>query len=688
VYFTGALAEDYQGVYFVELEDHMPAMLGYLRDPANNNARIAFKPGSDTKTGSYMKLPQHGFISVAPSQMVTQNTAVTKVQVYSSDSFTFTNMKIGLFRLPTLGIAMLPVDSVEADSNRAKFKFTYYDSKDVNHTLPFNFQDNESIYLTGELASCYPDSPYYVKMKPSDNTTFFLKTATDELVQYNTGCQTQTGAFYQKLIFIGSSDADNIEAGNCGGICSATPGTVTFYLDSPLEAQVGDVIGIMPEGHSRLPFITDTFRDDRNELLKWESGNKTDIENTHGAIRLKIYGQAPDIIAFGETDPTGYLDVSTANQRSPRCYSFVKSSTQWDFEGTGGVDTEWLYASYDPSYNPVGIAAYNLGELHWQNMGSTYENFWLCEARFQKDVIDRHPSYVVLQYGRHDVTTETYLKVPASIGRLVKRCKAHGITPIVLPYPPSALGETGKPFSGSIDVKRLRKVNIMNEGIEDVVAPDPAARWIDIRDALGESIWSSEKIPVTLDPVWFGYIPEPDLEYDIPPGYYWEADTNICGPDSSWLSKYGYTVMGNAIGEHDGDSDGVPTIIDNCPNTANYDQNDNDGDGIGDACDNCGNVANLLQVDADNDTIGDVCDPEPGCGGCGQVVCESNADTDFDGMPDVIDNCLNTYNPHQLDADNDTVGDCCDSEPGCCDSTSVTCDNYFVPACEAICSQP
>ena len=37
----------------------------------------------------------------------------------------------------------------------------------------------------------------------------------------------------------------------------------------------------------------------------------------------------------------------------------------------------------------------------------------------------------------------------------------------------------------------------------------------------------------------------------------------------------------------DNDGDGVPRIIDNCPNTPNPDQSDKDGDGIGDVCDSC-----------------------------------------------------------------------------------------------------
>ena len=42
----------------------------------------------------------------------------------------------------------------------------------------------------------------------------------------------------------------------------------------------------------------------------------------------------------------------------------------------------------------------------------------------------------------------------------------------------------------------------------------------------------------------------------------------------------------------DGDGDGVPDSIDNCPTVSNSNQADADGDGVGDACDNCVNEAN------------------------------------------------------------------------------------------------
>ena len=69
------------------------------------------------------------------------------------------------------------------------------------------------------------------------------------------------------------------------------------------------------------------------------------------------------------------------------------------------------------------------------------------------------------------------------------------------------------------------------------------------------------------------------------------------------------------------DNDGINDEIDNCPSSANPDQNDTDSDGIGDACDNCPSIRNPDQLDTDRDSIGDTCDHcpadnNPDCGRC------------------------------------------------------------------------
>lgn len=75
----------------------------------------------------------------------------------------------------------------------------------------------------------------------------------------------------------------------------------------------------------------------------------------------------------------------------------------------------------------------------------------------------------------------------------------------------------------------------------------------------------------------------------------------------------------------DGDGDGIPDSIDNCPADPNPDQADGDGDGEGDACDD---------------------------------------DRDGDGVADVDDNCPDEPNPDQADSDGDGIGDACDSPQG------------------------
>jgi hypothetical protein len=151
-------------------------------------------------------------------------------------------------------------------------------------------------------------------------------------------------------------------------------------------------------------------------------------------------------------------------------------------------------------------------------------------------------------------------------------------------------------------------------------------------------------------------------------------------------------------------------------------QEDSDGDGVGDACDNCVLVPNPAQRDDDNDGIGNACDPDvnengvadandvqlirqyvgqtsdfppaydldsdgritsndvqiatnwigkplgqtalgpcTGDGACFPAACAtSTSDQDGDGMGDVCDDCLTSYDPSQLDADGDGFGNACD----------------------------
>jgi hypothetical protein len=111
---------------------------------------------------------------------------------------------------------------------------------------------------------------------------------------------------------------------------------------------------------------------------------------------------------------------------------------------------------------------------------------------------------------------------------------------------------------------------------------------------------------------------------------------------------------------------------------------DSDSDGVPDETDNCPGTCNSNQLDADGDGVGDVCDYTPGCGGCGEAACEESCDADNDGISILIDNCPNTCNIQQLDADGDTIGDVCDEIPGCGGCGQPVCEQSCDEPCESV----
>jgi MYXO-CTERM domain-containing protein len=143
------------------------------------------------------------------------------------------------------------------------------------------------------------------------------------------------------------------------------------------------------------------------------------------------------------------------------------------------------------------------------------------------------------------------------------------------------------------------------------------------------------------------------------------SDTN---PFSDYCGKWSPTgnarfvqnLWVSATPSSDGDDDGHPDTLDNCPTIYNPDQADTDADGSGDLCDsvdtdmdghadtadNCPYAHNPDQADLDADTTGDLCD----------------LDDDGDAFPDELDNCPIFHNSGQEDFDRDGYGDLCDAD--------------------------
>jgi hypothetical protein len=155
-------------------------------------------------------------------------------------------------------------------------------------------------------------------------------------------------------------------------------------------------------------------------------------------------------------------------------------------------------------------------------------------------------------------------------------------------------------------------------------------------------------------------------------------DCLVCHTEDIDYDSDGFTdgkerSIGTDPTDDDTDDDTILDGADNCPLTANVDQEDSDGDGSGNICDECSLDPNKL---------------ESGDCGCGF----EDTDSDGDGTADCIDEC--PYDPDKIeygicgcgfediDSDTDGVFDCNDSCPsedasgfdanqdGCIDTTS------------------
>jgi probable HAF family extracellular repeat protein len=94
------------------------------------------------------------------------------------------------------------------------------------------------------------------------------------------------------------------------------------------------------------------------------------------------------------------------------------------------------------------------------------------------------------------------------------------------------------------------------------------------------------------------------------------------------------------LAEVDGDGDGVPDALDNCPADVNPAQGNADSDLFGNACDNCTLVGNDDQRDTNGDGYGNFCDPDLDDNGfinlddfllLRAVLFTDDPDADFDG---------------------------------------------------------
>ena len=116
----------------------------------------------------------------------------------------------------------------------------------------------------------------------------------------------------------------------------------------------------------------------------------------------------------------------------------------------------------------------------------------------------------------------------------------------------------------------------------------------------------------------------------------------IIGKPDSYINVW---IEGKLI---DSDGDGVPDATDNCPNTANPNQQDTDGDGIGDACEKWGTL-----ISGNQDLTAEI------------------LQSSYPSLLNISFDCNTNYNNSLLSSDAQTIFNDCSTGGSVCDSRSL-----------------
>jgi lysophospholipase L1-like esterase len=189
----------------------------------------------------------------------------------------------------------------------------------------------------------------------------------------------------------------------------------------------------------------------------WGTGSTT-VENF--VLPIEVWGTAPDVVHIGDSITAG----GWAGYNNLGCF--------WGVDWAGGIFA-------DCAYDPTVTAAYYLARHFgwgWQNKGVFGDTCEGVTNRFQKDVIDEHPRYVIISVGANDAI---YGEIDPEISlgyyaTMLDLCEANDIIPIV-----TAIFQTE--FN---DPAIEARIDALRESIRQLVATYPTAQYIDSRSLM------------------------------------------------------------------------------------------------------------------------------------------------------------------------------------------------------------
>lgn len=313
------------------------------------------------------------------------------------------------------------------------------------------FEDNvKAAPFEGEpLGDVYANEQYNFLV--TGHQTRFMQTGDVNYVRFYSG-QSVYDYFYVSVWTENGTSFDRVSiSDDLSSLISV--GENIIKLENPISANEGDYFAVICDGPGGSAFDSDsttsgntiyyeTGVDIRNEIT-WDWETNADVTSSNPVI-VEFYMNPPEYVFIGDSVAAGH----------PAHYSFIE-------------DTNTTNINSSISYHFGGLA-----NVSYQNRGIGSQTSVQIESRFERDVINVSPDYVVIEGCLNDVALSKQESLDA-VESMISQSVNAGIIPIWIEIPSS---------NSSTEEFHIRKDEIQEVIETEFAVTYPTLRIVPVRD--------------------------------------------------------------------------------------------------------------------------------------------------------------------------------------------------------------